>query len=159
MRLWLAVVMLGLFMAGNAMAIAVDETRLADPALEARAHELMREFRCLVCQNESIQDSDAPLAADLRDIVRERIQAGDTDAQVRAYLRARYGDWVLLNPPFMTRTLVLWLGPFLLLIGGAVFLWFQARRLNRDGTEATPLTVDEEKRIAALLDNKEGRQD
>src|SRR3546814_6390241 len=86
---------------------------LADPKLEARAHEISREIRCLVCQNQSIEDSNAPLAADLRRIVRERLAAGDSDRAVRDYLVARYGDWVLLKPRFNLQNLLLWLGPAL----------------------------------------------
>ena len=90
---------------------------LKDPALEARARKLSQELRCVVCQNQSIDDSNAPLAHDLRVIVRERLPAGDTDSQVLAFVEARYGEFVLLRPPFKPQTLLLWLTP-LLLLGG-----------------------------------------
>jgi cytochrome c-type biogenesis protein CcmH len=139
-----------------AQAIGIDENRFTDPAKEAHARDLMREFRCLVCQNESIEDSNADLAADLRAIVRDRIRAGDSDAEVRAYLTARYGDWVLLNPPFKARTAVLWLGPFLLFLGAGLFLLLRARRQKRNASETTPLTPEEKTRLKEILKNQEG---
>src|SRR5690606_34587623 len=99
-----------LLFAAPALAIGVDEP-LPDPAQEQRAREISKSLRCLVCQNQSIEDSNATLAKDLRRIVRERVQAGDSDDQVREYLVARYGDWVLLKPPFNVRTAALWIGP------------------------------------------------
>jgi cytochrome c-type biogenesis protein CcmH len=137
---------------GPAVAVQPDE-RLADPALEARARSLSAELRCLVCQNQSIDDSDADLARDLRMIVRERLEAGDSDREVIDYLVARYGEFVLLRPRFETHTLVLWLaGPALLLIGGlaAVIGW----RRRRGAAEAPSLSPDEEARLAALLDRR-----
>jgi cytochrome c-type biogenesis protein CcmH len=114
-----------------AFAVQPDE-QLKDPALEARARKLSAELRCLVCQNESIDDSNAPLARDLRLLVRERITAGDTDADIRAFLVRRYGEFVLLRPPFSWRTALLWTGPFLALAAAAFLL------LRRAGTPATP---------------------
>ena len=109
---------LALAMAGPALAVTPDE-QLRDPKLEARAKAVSRELRCVVCQNQSIDDSEAPLAHDLRVILRERIAAGDTDAQTKAYLVKRYGSFVLLRPPFEPATWALWLGPLLILgIGG-----------------------------------------
>jgi len=101
---------------GVAFAVAVDEKPLVDPAQEAVARALMKEIRCLVCQNQSIEDSNADLAKDLRRLVRERVSAGDTPAEVRAFLVARYGDWVLLEPPLNQMTLFLWGSPFLILL-------------------------------------------
>jgi cytochrome c-type biogenesis protein CcmH len=117
-----------LALAGPACAVTPDE-QLADPRLEARARALSQELRCLVCQNQSIDDSAAPLAHDLRVILRERIAAGDTDRQAKNYLVRRYGDFVLLRPPFQADTWALWLGPpAVLLLGGAgVALYMRGR--------------------------------
>ena len=125
---------------------------LADPALEARARAISREIRCLVCQNENIDESGADLARDLRRLVRERLVAGDGDQAVRDFLVARYGDYVLLKPPFKTGTLVLWLGaPLLLLLAGGALL-LAARRRQRAGLAAPPPLSDEERRrLDALL--------
>lgn len=105
------------------LAVEPDEM-LADPALEARAETLSKELRCVVCQNQSIDASSAPLARDMRLLVRERIAAGDTDAQTKAYLVERYGNFVLLKPPFQADTLLLWFGPLLILAvaGGALLV-------------------------------------
>jgi cytochrome c-type biogenesis protein CcmH len=117
--------------------------------LEARARKLSQELRCVVCQNQSIDDSNAPLAHDLRVLVRDRLSAGDTDAQVLAYVTARYGDFVLLRPPFKWQTLLLWLTP-LLLLGGAVM--FLARRRSLVAEDAAePLSPDEQHRLAELV--------
>ncbi len=129
-----------------------NDVPLADPAMEDRARELSRLFRCLVCQNQSIFDSDAELALDLRRVVRERIAAGDSDEEVTDYLVVRYGDFVLLKPPFKPRTYLLWLGPALIvalaIIGVAVFF----RR--RSQVAAAPLSESEQARLAALLDDE-----
>ena len=113
---------------GPVTAMAVDAVTLQDPVLEARARTIMHGLRCLVCQNQSIEISDAELAGDLRRIVRERVAAGDTDDQVRAHLVTRYGDWVLMRPPLRPGTLALWAGPPLLLIIGGLALWAGSRR-------------------------------
>ena len=118
MRLAL-IALAALALAGPALAVTPDE-QLADPKLEARARVLSQELRCLVCQNQSIDDSNAPLAHDLRVILRERLAAGDSDREAMDYLVARYGDFVLLRPPFQPDTWALWLGPLaVLLLGGA----------------------------------------
>jgi len=132
-------------------AVLPDEV-MSDPAKEARARDLSRELRCMVCQNQSIDDSEAPLARDLRLLVRERIAAGDSDTQVIDFLVARYGEFVLLKPRFERQTLPLWLIPPLLLIGGGLGLFLYARRRNNAQPEAplVPLTPDEEARLAAL---------
>jgi cytochrome c-type biogenesis protein CcmH len=129
-----------------ASAVEPDEI-LTDPALESRARALSAGFRCLVCQNQSIDDSDAPLARDLRLLIRERIQSGDTDNEVRNYVVSRYGDFVLLRPAFGSRTLILWLSPFLLLLAAVLFLLFR-RRLSPESD--LPLTESEEQRLRDL---------
>ena len=113
--------------ASGAFAIEPGE-KLADPALEARARAIAGELRCLVCQNQSIDDFDAPLAKDLRLLVREQLKIGATDDQVRNFVVSRYGDFVLLRPPFKVETLLLWLAPLLALAGGALALWSASRR-------------------------------
>jgi len=140
------VVALGL---SSAKAVQPDEI-MADPVMEARARDLSRELRCMVCQNQSIDDSEAPLARDLRLLVRERIAAGDSDAQVIDFLVTRYGEFVLLKPRLERKTLLLWLLTPLVLAGGGLALWMQAKR--RQKSPATlPLSAEEETRLAALL--------
>src|SRR5579871_5987930 len=118
-------------LATPSFAVQPDEI-LPDQALEARARDLSRELRCMVCQNQSIDDSDAPLARDLRLLVRERIAHGDSDRQVIDFLVARYGPFVLLKPPFNPHTVLLWLVSPLVLAGGAIALVFYARRRGRE---------------------------
>ncbi|HRJ62158.1 MAG TPA: cytochrome c-type biogenesis protein CcmH [Azospirillaceae bacterium] len=132
---------------------------LPDPALETRAREISKDLRCLVCQNQSIDDSNAPLARDLRIIVRERLVKGDSNQQVLSYVTDRYGDFVLLKPPFKATTWALWLaGPLFLLFGG----WAAARFLRSHGAAGltakggepafeAPLSEDENRRLAQLL--------
>jgi len=142
-----------LFMVGLAPARAVqpDEV-MADPAKEARARAISSELRCMVCQNQSIDDSDAPLARDLRILVRERINQGDSDGAVKDYLVDRYGEFVLLRPRFGRHTWLLWLITPLLLGIGAVGVWAWFRRRPRHATEPVePLTPEEEARLAALM--------
>jgi cytochrome c-type biogenesis protein CcmH len=130
---------------------------LADPALEARARDISKGLRCLVCQNQSIDDSNADLARDLRVLVRERLTAGETDDQVVAFVTARYGDYVLLEPPFKPATYVLWLGPAaILLAGGGAVAMFLRRRRRGAAREAPPLSDDERRRIERLLDDGAG---
>ena len=133
-----------------AWAVRPDEM-LADPKLEARAREVGQELRCLVCRNQSIDDSDADLAHDLRVLVRERIKAGDSNDQVIGFVRARYGDFVLLRPPFETGTLLLWGGPALILLLGAfgIHRYYHRRRRN---DEPPALSAEERRRLKALLD-------
>jgi len=125
---------------------------LSDPALEARARDISKGLRCLVCQNQSIDDSDASLAKDLRVLVRERITAGDSNDQVVTYVVSRYGDFVLLKPPFNMATLVLWLGPLLLILGGliAAILFFRKNK-KIIAPASAPLTEAEKMRVAELL--------
>ena len=126
---------------------------LADPQLEARAREIGKELRCLVCRNQSIDDSDADLAHDIRVLVRQRLAAGDSNAQVIAYIRSRYGDYVLLKPPFQFDTWLLWGGPAAVLLVG---LFGVGRYLRRQAgmTAAPPLSAEEERRLAAMIDDK-----
>lgn len=135
-----------------AFAVQPDEV-LADPALEARARALSSELRCMVCQNQSIDDSNAPLARDLRLLVRERLKAGDTDRQVMAFIVARYGEFVLLRPPWSARTLLLWLSPALLLLGVAGFVFARMRRQKQRAAAApsSTLTDEEQRELDALL--------
>jgi len=134
-----------------ALAVGVDEKPLSDPAEEARAQQIMKQLRCLVCQNQSIVDSDAALAKDLREIVRERITAGDSDEQVLLFMTDRYGDWVLLKPPFDGATIILWLSPLLLLLIG-FFIIYRNQTQRKIAAAAAPLNTEEEKRLKALLD-------
>jgi len=128
----------------------VVDQPLADPALEARAVALQQSLRCVVCQNESIAESGAVLAADLRQVVRERVAAGDSDEEVRAFMVARYGDFVLLKPPFEPATWLLWLGPLAVaLLGGLVVAAYLRQR--RAVPEADALSADEQARLEALL--------
>ena len=122
--------------------------RLADPALEARARAISSELRCLVCQNQSIDDSNAPLARDLRLLVRERLQAGSTDADVTRFLVERYGEFVLLRPRFSLQTALLWLTPFALLTLVLVALWRKSRSQFRADR---PLSADEQARLDRIL--------
>jgi cytochrome c-type biogenesis protein CcmH len=134
-----------LFMFLPALALEPGEA-LNDPALEARARTISAELRCLVCQNESIDDSAAPLARDLRRIVRERLMAGDTDEQVFDYIVARYGDYVLLRPRVSPATWFLWFGPGLALVLGAAGLAFYVRHRSRT-TAPEGLSPEEERRL------------
>lgn len=133
-----------------AAAVAVDEKPLADPEQEALARSLMKEIRCLVCQNQSIEDSNADLAKDLRKIVRERVSFGDSSENVRAYLVDRYGDWVLLEPPLNKSTLFLWGSPFLFLL--LVILGIVAARKRT--VPPVPLSSEEQQKLEQLLQKK-----
>lgn len=153
MRQILLAMMLALAVAGSAGAVQPGE-ELADPVLEARARALSREIRCLVCQNQSIDESEADLARDLRGIVRERIAAGDDDAEVKAFLVARYGDFVLLDPPVKPATWLLWFGPVAILAlaaGGAAFYLRRRTRL----VEPSPLDAAERAELDRLLGDGE----
>ncbi|WP_408904492.1 cytochrome c-type biogenesis protein [Neoroseomonas alba] len=128
-------------------AVGRPEDRLADPVLESRAETIGRELRCMVCQNQSIEDSDADLARDLRRLVRERVAAGDSDAAVVDFIHDRYGDYVLLKPPFNAVTALLWAMPIIALGGGLIAIF--ARR-RRSAAEPAPLTEAERRRLAEL---------
>jgi len=139
---------------GQALALQPDEM-LADPALEARARDLSKGLRCLVCQNQSIDDSDADLARDLRVLLRERLVAGDSDAQVIAFLTARYGDFVLLKPPVTPVTWALWFGPAALLLIGAGGIVVGLRRRKTADAELDALSEQERARLAAILKDRQ----
>ena len=136
----------------TALAVQPDEI-LDDPVLESRARELSEGIRCLVCQNENIDSSNAELAKDLRILVRERLVAGDSDQQVLDYLVERYGDFVLLNPPLKPQTYLLWFGPAaILLLGGlAVAAYFRRREAGTAAAPAADLSAEEQKRLSDLL--------
>ena len=153
MKQLLASMLVAVVMIGSPAAFAVQPDEImADPAKEARARDLSRELRCMVCQNQSIDDSEAPLARDLRLLVRERIASGDSDAQVVDFLVARYGEFVLLKPRVNQHTLVLWLLPPLALLGGGLALWFYGRRRQSGGdAPLLRLTAEEEARIERLI--------
>jgi cytochrome c-type biogenesis protein CcmH len=148
-RRLLAAVLLVVIAAPLVHAVEPSE-RLSDPALEARARGLSKELRCLVCQNQSIDESNADLAHDLRLLLRQRLVAGDTDQQVLDYIAARYGVFVLLDPPFAPLTWVLWLTPPVLVLGGGGWLLLRARRRRVDPS-VPDLTPDESERAALLL--------
>ncbi|HXW73052.1 MAG TPA: cytochrome c-type biogenesis protein [Methylocella sp.] len=135
----------------SAKAVQPDEL-MTDPKLEARARALSSELRCMVCQNESIDESSADLARDLRLLVRERLQAGDSDSEIRAFLVRRYGDFILLKPPLKPETWLLWAAPFLVLIAGAILI-LVARGQQRG--HAAPLSAAEEARLDAMLGDEE----
>nr|WP_215907095.1 cytochrome c-type biogenesis protein [Phreatobacter aquaticus] len=142
--------MLGLCLPAHAV---LPGEMLADPALEARARALSQDLRCLVCQNQSIDDSDAQLARDLRVLVRERLKAGDTDDQVTSFLVARYGEFVLLTPRFGWHTVALWGAPlaFLLIGAGTIAASLRRRRLAGEPPPAVPLSDDEKAKLEAAL--------
>jgi cytochrome c-type biogenesis protein CcmH len=154
-RLHISLAALWLMLAALSPALAVQPDEImSDPVKESRARDLSRELRCMVCQNQSIDDSEAPLARDLRLLVRERIAAGDSDAQVIDFLVARYGEFVLLKPRLKSNTLLLWLLPPFALVGGGLALWAHNRRRTkaaREDESPFKLTADEEARVEALL--------
>jgi cytochrome c-type biogenesis protein CcmH len=156
--LHLVIVAVALVASPSAHAVQPDEI-LANSALEARARTLSKELRCMVCQNQSIDDSDAPLARDLRVLVRERLQAGDNDRQVIDYLVARYGEFVLLKPRFSWHTALLWLGPAAILLVGALGLFAAARRYRHAhgavGANGSTLTPAEEARLSEILHRRD----
>jgi len=131
-----------------ALAVLPSE-QLSDPKLEARARAISTQLRCVVCQNQTIDDSDADLAHDLRVLLRQRLKAGDTDQQAIAFIAARYGDYVLLKPPFDRETLLLWLGPLLVLLAGGVGVGLYLKR--RQGGARVTFTPDEQARLEKLL--------
>ena len=133
----------------QALAVGNPADMLPDPVQEDRARTLGRDIRCMVCQNQSIEDSEVGLARDLRLIVRERIAAGDTDAEVRGFLHARYGDFVLMKPPFAWSTAILWATPLVALAAGLGLILAMRRRIAAVPA-APPLTDEERKRLAAL---------
>jgi cytochrome c-type biogenesis protein CcmH len=135
---------------GSAGAVEPDEM-LDDPALEERAREVSKDLRCVVCQNESIDESNADMARDMRLLVRDRLLEGDSNEEVKQYLVDRYGDYVLLRPPFKPTTYVLWFGPALILIGGVLAVVFTYRRKAAAPAAPPPLTDEEKAQLRTLL--------
>jgi cytochrome c-type biogenesis protein CcmH len=157
---WLHALVVLIALAASPAAVAVQpDEMLPDAALEMRARALSKELRCMVCQNQSIDDSDAPLAHDLRVLVRERLQAGDSDRQVIDFLVDRYGEFVLLKPRFSAHTALLWLGPAAILLVGAFGLFLVARRYRADSTAAAAggaqLTSAEQARLSEILHKRD----
>ncbi|MEQ9489600.1 MAG: cytochrome c-type biogenesis protein CcmH [Alphaproteobacteria bacterium] len=152
-KLLYAAAVAALLMAGPALAVQPDEV-LDDPALESRAREISKELRCLVCQNQSIDDSDAELAKDLRVLVRERLVEGDSDDEVMNFITDRYGDYVLLRPPINAGTALLWGGPFaiFLIAGITLAVWMRRRQNQGAGTPGQTLSDDEKARLSKLID-------
>jgi cytochrome c-type biogenesis protein CcmH len=150
LRAALAAIVLAANLTGPALAVQPGEI-LADPKLESRARALSTELRCLVCQNQSIDDSDAPLARDLRLIVREKLKEGASDSEIRAFLVARYGEFVLLKPPFGWHTALLWIAPFAILLAGAGALVLRARRPAAALTDTAPLSEAERAEVERVV--------
>ena len=150
-RLALIALLVALVAPTAALAVEPDEI-LKNPQLEARARHLSEELRCMVCQNQSIDDSAAPLARDLRLLVRERLTAGDSDQQVLNYLVARYGEFVLLKPRFELQNLLLWGLPPFALVAGMIALFVTARRRRAVNLQAPALSAAEQQRVAALVE-------
>jgi len=151
----LALIALLIALAAPTVALAVEpDEMLKDAALEVRARDLSSELRCLVCQNQSIDDSAAPLARDLRLLVRERLTAGDSDQQVLNFLVARYGEFVLLKPRFELHTLLLWGLPPVVLVAGMIALFVTARRRQSANLQAPALSAAEQQRIATLVEKQ-----
>lgn len=145
-----------ILLAAASLAIAKDAQPVADdPQLEERVMAISRELRCLVCQNETLADSRADLAVDLRNEIREQMKAGKSDQEVIAFVTARYGDFVLYRPPIRPSTYLLWFGPFILLIGALIFLFRYVRR-RRELIVEPPLTPSERRRAETLLQNESG---
>ncbi|MEQ8666911.1 MAG: cytochrome c-type biogenesis protein CcmH [Rhodospirillales bacterium] len=138
---------------GPSIAVMPDEV-LKDPALEARAREISKDLRCLVCQNQSIDDSDADLARDLRLIVRERLVAGDSNDAVKEYVVERYGDYVLLTPPVNAATILLWAGPGIILLLAVVIAGFSYRRHGQAAPADDGISDLDKARVEALLDDE-----
>ena len=153
MRGFFSAIMAAIILSGAALASPGPEERMEDPQLEARARTLYDQLRCVVCQSQSIDDSNAPLAADLRAVVRERLLAGDSNAQVKAYLQERYGDYVLMLPPVQGNTLALWLFPLIVLVGGGTAIVLFVRGQKRRGAGEAGTADDEQ---AARLSEDEG---
>lgn len=152
MRFLVAVAFLVLSFTAPSLAVQPEEV-LKDPVLEKRARSLSTELRCLVCQNQSIDDSEAPLAKDLRILLRERLVAGDSDAQAKSYLVNRFGEFVLLKPVFALHTVFLWFGPFILLGIGIIFLFYQKKQKPKTKAE-NQLSEVEQSQLKELLDGQ-----
>ena len=155
MRAWSVLFILLILSSLPAAAVEPDEV-LADPKLEQRARDISAGLRCLVCQNQSIDDSNASLARDVRILLRERLTAGDSNEEAIAFMVDRYGEFILLKPTFARHNLILWLGPFVILIAGAGTLWSaQRRRAAKRGSDSTDsLSEEEKKRLNSMISNK-----
>ena len=145
-----------LFLLALAAPALAQEMALPDPAQEQRARDLAREIRCVVCQSQSIADSDADIAKELRVLIREQIAAGKSDDEIRDYLVARYGDFVLFKPPLKPSTVVLWFGPFAILIAAGIGVAVFFRRRASETPRAKELSNDERARVARLLNEGDG---
>jgi cytochrome c-type biogenesis protein CcmH len=146
--LWIAMLWVAPALVQVALA---QEAQLADPKLEQRARDLSREIRCVVCQSQSVADSDADIAKEVRAIIREQIAAGKSDRDIQDYLVARYGDFVLFDPPFKRSTYVLWLGPFAILVFAGIGVALFFRRRAQEPARARELSADEHSRVERLL--------
>ena len=154
MKRLLAALLCALLLVPAALAVQPDEI-LADQALEERARDLSKELRCVVCQNEAIDTSNAGMARDMRVLLRERLVAGDSDDEVRDFFVARYGDYVLMNPPIKAPTYVLWFGPAVVLLLAAAFVWRAARRRKATAAPAAALSPEEQARLDRLLSDRD----
>jgi cytochrome c-type biogenesis protein CcmH len=152
MRKLVLVILLFALMAPQITRAVTPDEILKDPALEARARNLSRELRCMVCQNQSIDDSEAPLAKDLRLLVRERLTNGDTDKQVLDFLVSRYGEFVLLKPPLQPQTFLLWAASPSVLLVGIIALFFMARRRKAAIAPPPPLSEAEQRKLSSLVE-------
>lgn len=150
-----AIFVLALLLYGEVQAQQSTQ-RLSELQIEERVHAVSKELRCLVCQNQAIIDSNAPLAKQMKEIVRERIRAGDTNQEAKSYLVARYGDWILLKPPFKSTTVILWLGPFVILILILFIGWLTIYRKQRTQIlfREEPLSTSEEAQLKNVLEDK-----
>jgi cytochrome c-type biogenesis protein CcmH len=158
LKRWLCATLLAAcLLAPTGHAATSPDEILADPALEERARALSQQLRCLVCQNQSIDDSDADLARDLRQLVRERLVAGDSDAEIIAFLTARYGEFVLLKPPVKPATWGLWFGPLAVLVVAAGGIVVYLRRRGPRDQAGAPLSADEQARLDALMSEASDR--
>jgi cytochrome c-type biogenesis protein CcmH len=151
----LALALLFLALAESAAFAVTPDEMLSDPKLEARAEAFSAELRCMVCQNESIDESDATLAHDIRVLVRQKMLAGESDAEIRDFLVARYGDFILLKPPFKPATVLLWCAPVLLLVAGGTAIAF-ATMQRKTSPPVPALSAEEKARLAALVGDEKG---
>jgi cytochrome c-type biogenesis protein CcmH len=149
-----AILAIALLLAPAAAQAVEPDEMLADPRLEARARALSSEFRCLVCQNQSIDDSDAPLAKDLRILIRERLKAGASDSQVRDFMVERYGNFVLLRPRLTLETMLLWFTPFMLLLTGLIFAIRAGRRQETASATEAPLSAEERGKVERMANSE-----
>ena len=149
--LWIVFLVVFSLPADPAFAVEPDEM-MDDPALEARARDIGKQLRCVVCKNQNIDSSNAPLAKDLRLLVRERLKAGDTNQEVIDFVVARYGDYVLLRPPVRAGTFLLWFGPLIFVLAGGGLAWFFFRTQRSPAATTETLSADEKRRVNELLE-------